>query len=305
MANVKTSNASQTKPLPSRTNQNSRTRIKHSARQGNQSAENENTEEAANSTSQSQLATTSTNNVNSMNAGTSPAMMGSMGMGYGSPYGMGMGGMGMGMGMSPMGMGMGMGMGGGPISSLNQFLFGFQTLIFSLGQAFQIVGMNTQAMHQLYDQAMGMLDQALVMLHELRTLENREIQALSEEDQKRRRRLKAIRWSLMLGISYAGYSFVAKWMKKRRDYNRRRMLGGGMPSPSNRGQNYRGYAGAGAGEYPYGSNANAGYSSYQYGGNGSSYPYGNNMHGGYQSNYPSTSGYGYSGQGGYSNSGYY
>ena len=303
MANVKTSNASQTKPLPSRTNQNSRTRIKHSARQGNQSAENENTEEAANSTSQSQLATTSTNNVNSMNAGTSPAMMGSMGMGYGSPYGMGMGGMGM--GMSPMGMGMGMGMGGGPISSLNQFLFGFQTLIFSLGQAFQIVGMNTQAMHQLYDQAMGMLDQALVMLHELRTLENREIQALSEEDQKRRRRLKAIRWSLMLGISYAGYSFVAKWMKKRRDYNRRRMLGGGMPSPSNRGQNYRGYAGAGAGEYPYGSNANAGYSSYQYGGNGSSYPYGNNMHGGYQSNYPSTSGYGYSGQGGYSNSGYY
>ena len=58
---------------------------------------------------------------------------------YGSPYGLGMspyGGMGMyGMGMYGGGMMMG---GAGPFSGLNNFLFGFQSVVFSLGQAMQV-----------------------------------------------------------------------------------------------------------------------------------------------------------------------
>ena len=61
-------------------------------------------------------------------------------MGYG---GMGMG---MGMGMGPMSpysspygmMGMGMGPSTGPLANFNQLLFGFQSLVYSLGQAMQV-----------------------------------------------------------------------------------------------------------------------------------------------------------------------
>lgn len=61
-----------------------------------------------------------------------------MGM-YGSPYGLGMspyGGMYGGLGMY--GGGMMMGGGAGPFSGLNNFLFGFQSVVFSLGQAMQV-----------------------------------------------------------------------------------------------------------------------------------------------------------------------
>lgn len=64
--------------------------------------------------------------------------MSSMGM-YGSPYGLGMspyGGMYGGLGMY--GGGMMMGGGAGPFSGLNNFLFGFQSVVFSLGQAMQV-----------------------------------------------------------------------------------------------------------------------------------------------------------------------
>ncbi len=74
-------------------------------------------------------------------------MMGNTGFGMG--YGLGGMGMGMGMGlggyggygMSPYssyGLGTGMMMGGGPLQGLNQFLFSFQTVVFSLGQAMQV-----------------------------------------------------------------------------------------------------------------------------------------------------------------------
>lgn len=146
--------------------------------------------------------------------------------------GMGMG-MGMGMGLmspysSPYGM-MGMGMPTtGPLASFNQLIFGFQSVVFSLGQAMQIVGMNTHALHQLYEQGMTMLDNVFSTLHEINTLESASQKHLSEEDKKRRRRLKAIRWSMLIGISYVGYRFVANWIKKRREY--KRMLREGIHS---------------------------------------------------------------------------
>ena len=79
--------------------------------------------------------------------------------------------------------------------------------------------MNTQALHQLYGQAMSMLDSALSTLSEMRALEQRMSKSeteMTEEEKKRRRRLKALRWSFLLGVSYMGYRFVLKWVRRRR-----------------------------------------------------------------------------------------
>ena len=89
--------------------------------------------------------------------------------------------------------------------------------------------MNTQALHQLYQQAMTMLDQSLALVHEIKTLENQHTKTtLTEEEKKKRRRLKAMRWAIMIGISYAGYSFVRKWLRKRREYKNYKNSTGGM-----------------------------------------------------------------------------
>lgn len=138
---------------------------------------------------------------------------GMMGMGgnYGYGYGFGAGGGGGGGGIL------------GPLSSINQFLFSFQSVIFSVGQAIQIVGMNTQQLHHLYEQIMGMFDHTLAIIHEVRTLEEQESKTLSPDQIKKRRRLKAIRWSIMFGITYAGYNVIVKWFQRRRDYQRRRL----------------------------------------------------------------------------------
>lgn len=125
---------------------------------------------------------------------------------------------GIGTSMMPGGGGIGTGVGLGALSNLNQFLFSVQTIIFSLGQAVQIIGMNTQALHQLYDQAVSMLDHGLQFLQELKTLDlkaSKDVDALSLEEIKRRRRLKALRWGIVLSLTYAGYALVHKWMKRR------------------------------------------------------------------------------------------
>lgn len=86
--------------------------------------------------------------------------------------------------------------------------------------------MNTQALHQLYNQAIAMFDQALSAIHELKTLEANDNVQLSDEEKKKRRRLKAIRWSIVFGISYAGYSFIRKWLRKRKQYREYMRQGG-------------------------------------------------------------------------------
>ena len=88
--------------------------------------------------------------------------------------GMGMDGMGM-MGMGRGGMGMGViygrmgggGMGSQWIMSLNQSLFGIQSVVFLLGQAVQIVWMNVQQIRQGYDSMKGIVDNTLGQVHKL------------------------------------------------------------------------------------------------------------------------------------------
>ena len=90
------------------------------------------------------VATTSTTNAATSDSAYGTNQPGMMGGGmYGSPYGMGVYGSPYGMGgLGYGGMGMGMlgygGAAGGPLSGLNKFLFGFQNVVFSLGQAMQV-----------------------------------------------------------------------------------------------------------------------------------------------------------------------
>jgi len=150
------------------------------------------------------------------------------GFGGNGMYG-GAGGYGMMMGGSPymssFGYGGGMMPGvmpGQPFSGLNQFLFGIQSVIFSLGQAVQIMGMNTQAVHQLLDTATTMFDHALGTWKEMRALEANVNKAVeeSEEEKKKRRRLKALRWAMTLGVAYAAYKIIRRLLFHKRQQQR-------------------------------------------------------------------------------------
>jgi len=177
---------------------------------------------------------------------------GSMGMGMNSmmmsPYSMGMGGMGMMGGMYGGMYGGGMGMGSQWLTSLNQCLFGFQSLIFSLGQAVQIVGMNAQQLHHVYDSLKGMIENVVgqvnsklgCSIEELlgansnnkqgkngslrgmlgNTNNNQHSTSTEEEDEIitqneiiRRRRVAAFRWTISLATSYLLYKGIRKLIR--------------------------------------------------------------------------------------------
>ena len=193
-----------------------------------------------------------------------------------SPYGMGMGGVGM-MGMGGMYGGMyggGMygspyGMGMGPLNSLNQFLFGVQTAIYSLTSAVQVVGMNAQALHQLLDAASSMVDHALATWHEMRALEATSNENETQEQKMRRRRLKALRWAMVVAATYAAYRLVRSIMSSRKSRQRRRITSTSEPHYAsssattpyhNSGYNHSPYSGGyGGGMYGAGGGYGMGY----------------------------------------------
>lgn len=217
---------------------------------------------------------------------------GSMGMGMNSmmmsPYSMGMGGMGMMGGMygGMYGGGMGMGMGSQWLTSLNQCIFGFQSLIFSLGQAVQIVGMNAQQLHHVYDSLKGMIENVVGQVNSklgcsieellgvnknnkgkgsLRGLgDNQNPTSTEEEDEIitqneiiRRRRVAAFRWTISLATSYLLYKGVRKLI-------RTLIFGGGDSQRHSSIQQQHQYQGSnGYGQY--GSGMSSGYINGSYG----------------------------------------
>ncbi len=110
----------------------------------------------------------------------------------------------------------------GPLSSLNQMLFGVQTLIVSLGQAVQIIGMNTQALHQVVQSMTSMFDHAAATFYELQS-QHALLQGEkeSEDMKKKRRRLQALRWALVTGVSYAVYRIIRRILVASRGKNKR------------------------------------------------------------------------------------
>lgn len=213
---------------------------------------------------------TSDDNLTSNNALQNQMAMGGM---YGSsPFGYG--GYGMGGMMSPMMM-----MPGSPFSGLYQVLFGVQNVVFSLSQAIQVLGMNQQAIQQAFDSLVNMFDHAVATFHELRAIEAMQIEKETEEQKRRRRRLKAIRWAILMGGSWLVYKLIHRITTGKR----RRRLANHNHTTTN---NNNGLMSLFGGNPGYG----GGYSNY--GGYGSSY--GSNMYGGYGHS-PGAGGYGYQG----------
>lgn len=152
-----------------------------------------------------------------------------------SPYGGGMyGGMGVGGGMMmppmmpPGMMMMGGGMGGGPFASVYQALYGLQNVVFSISQAVQLVGMNQHVLQQAWESINQMVEHAVTTFSEMRALEANAQDGESEEDKQRRRRLKALRYALVLGGSWLAYKVVRQllfqkdaWRRGRRQQQQR------------------------------------------------------------------------------------
>lgn len=169
--------------------------------------------------------------------------MGMGGFGYGSPM----------LGTPLMGI-------GGPLNSLNQFLFGVQNVIFSLSQAVQIVGMNAQGLQQLLESGTAMFDHIIASIHELVEPQRAE----SAEERKRRRRIRALRWAVITALTYAGY----KLLRSLRQRQQRNGIAAGptaSPYPYNAlgsSYGYPGYQMQQYGSTPYGGGYGAGYGSW-------------------------------------------
>jgi hypothetical protein len=97
---------------------------------------------------------------------------------------------------------------GGPLSNLNQLLFGVQNVIFSLTQAVQIIGLNTEAVQKLLEAATAKFDHAIGTWREMQALEDAARTSETEDDRKRRRRLRALRWAFTTAVTYAAYAIV-------------------------------------------------------------------------------------------------
>mmetsp|Transcript_10489 Transcript_10489/g.15584 ORF Transcript_10489/g.15584 Transcript_10489/m.15584 type:complete len:278 (-) Transcript_10489:4-837(-) len=155
---------------------------------------------------------------------------------YNNPmYGGGMYG---GMGMSPYGMmGMGMmGMGGlatnNPITNL---LFSFQQVIFTVTQTIQVVGMNAESLKLMMHNAKEMAMKAQISITDtMRQIDahiaaNERMAAReTREQKKKRRRLKALRWSMVMVAAYAAYKLFLKRLIFGRRRRRGIMNGGAM-----------------------------------------------------------------------------
>eukprot|EP00934_Nitzschia_sp_Nitz4_P004893 Nitzschia sp. Nitz4//scaffold106_size73319//33318//34157//NITZ4_005736-RA/size73319-processed-gene-0.68-mRNA-1//-1//CDS//3329532520//4883//frame0 len=180
--------------------------------------------------------------------------MGMMGGGmyggmYGSPY--------FGGGMSPMMM-------GGPFSGLYQTLFGIQNIVFSMSQVVQLLGMNQHAMQQAFDSLSSMVDHAIATFHEVRALDATESALESEEQKRRRRRLKAIRYAMVVGATWLVYKIIRQLTSKRRRLRHDTTNTMGLHSRPTTG--YSPYGGYGGGSYGMGMGYNSMMGSSMYGG---------------------------------------
>lgn len=194
------------------------------------------------------------------------------------PYGASGGypvGMGMGMGMGGMigggyygGAGMALGSTSGPLASFNQFLFGVQAVIFSLGQAIQIVGMNAHALQQLLDAALAAFDRATTAYRELRSLEAARHETDDEESRKRLRRFQALRWTVVVAATYGGYRLVKRLLFQRRPPQSQHSTLSMPPSPPSY---YASAQGPAHTSYPYSGSYNSSYGAAPYGGPSSGY----------------------------------
>ncbi len=168
----------------------------------------------------------------------------------------------------------------GPLSSLNQSLFTIQAVLVSLGQAVQIIGMNTQALHQVVQSITTMFDHAATTFYDMQAKQQQAQSLLSattchevdeSNDMKRkRRRLQALRWALVVGVTYAAYRLMRRVFLGRRPEKRLYSLPLSSYSaspPHSPYYDYHNHGGGAPSMYPtYGSANAAGYNTYGSGG---------------------------------------
>ena len=102
----------------------------------------------------------------------------------------------------------------GPFSGLHQVLFGVQNVIFSVTQAVQLMGTNQQALQLAFDSVTKMVDSAIATFCELRALEAQ--REYTPEQQRQRKRLRALRWAMVMGGSWLVYRVVRRITSKRK-----------------------------------------------------------------------------------------
>jgi hypothetical protein len=102
----------------------------------------------------------------------------------------------------------------GPLSWVNQCLFGVQNVLFSISQAIQIIGMNTTTLHQVAEALQAMMRQAMHTYREHVALDARP-GTTSDEERQRRRQRRWIRSALVSLALYTGYKLV-RWLFARK-----------------------------------------------------------------------------------------
>lgn len=151
-----------------------------------------------------------------------------------SPY-MAMGGMG---GIGGMG-----GLGLPYFSGINQTMYGVQNLIVSISQVIQVVGTNQQALQHAWESLNKMVDQAVATFAEMRALESIEREIETEEDRRRRKRLKALRYALVFGGGWFACKMIRNLLfrKKRLVHQQRQLQQQSGSDYNGQGFGYPGY----------------------------------------------------------------
>lgn len=117
------------------------------------------------------------------------------------------------------------------IYNINQFLFGIQAIALSFGQAVHIISTNADSVQRIVEAFSTMIDHAIAVWYEAQAIEYAAREDESEQDKKRRRRLRTIRWAFIGLASYAGYNILLKkWLWRYVFVSRKKRLNSSAPN---------------------------------------------------------------------------
>ena len=106
--------------------------------------------------------------------------------------------------------------GGGPFSSITNYLLGIQNVILSIGQVVQIISFNASSLQQLCESILAMFEHAVKSWQEQQQqhlLVNETVTTTEEQQRVKRqqqRRLRALRYTITMAMSYIGYTIIRK-----------------------------------------------------------------------------------------------
>ena len=134
-----------------------------------------------------------------------------------------------------------LGTAGGPFSTITNYLLGIQNVIMSIGQVVQIISFNATSLQQLSESILAMVEHAIRSWHEQQQQQqnrflkhnrgdsgswNENVDSKTpEEIQKalqQRRRLRALRYTIAITLSYIGYTMIRKVFFKQQQLQQQR-----------------------------------------------------------------------------------